>query len=204
MQTIFTFPHFISWILVSSLFFSVFGNYGFVNSLVTNIGGKDIAFFAETWWFRFILIISYIWKEVGWESIIYYAILCNIDSSLYDVAKLDGASRFQIIKHIKLPALKKIIITMLLLQIGSIFTAGFSQIYNLYNPTLYSSADVLETYIYRNSFINISGYGMSIAASLFKAILNIIILIIAEVFCRKFTKESLFYDLFSSKDESVG
>lgn len=203
-QTIFTFPHFISWVLVASLFFSIFGNYGVINSIIQSLGGNEISFFANTWWFRFLLIISYVWKEVGWESIIYYAVLCNIDSSLYDVAKLDGASRFNIIKYIKLPALKKIIITMLLLQVGSIFTAGFSQIYNLYNPTVYNSADVLETYIYRNSFISMSGYGVSVASSLIKAGLNIILLVLAEIICRKVTKESLFYDLFSNKEERTG
>ncbi len=203
-QTIFIFPHFISWVLVASLFFNIFGNYGVINNIIDLFGGNEISFFSNNWWFRILLLISYVWKEVGWESIIYYAVLCSINNSLYDVAKLDGASRFDIIRYIKLPALKKIIITMFLLQIGSIFTAGFSQVYNLYNPTVYGSADILETYIYRNSFISMSNYGISVASSLLKALLNIIFLMTAEIICKKITKESLFYDLFNNKEGEVG
>lgn len=201
-QTISTFPHFLSWVLVASLFFNIFGNYGIINNIINSFFGSKISFFSSPGIFRWILILSYIWKESGWNSIIYFAAICGIDKSLYEAAKLDGANSIKCMKHVTLPGLKKIIIAMFLIQIGNIFTAGFGQIYNLYNSTVYSSADVLETYIYRITFLSGNNFGISAAAGLVEAVLNIITLLFAELLCRKLTDTSLFLDLFSSSNKS--
>lgn len=201
-QTISTFPHFLSWVLVASLFFNIFGNYGIINNIINRVFGSKISFFSSPSIFRWILILSYIWKESGWNSIIYFAAICGIDKSLYEAARLDGANSIQCIRHVTMPGLKKIIIAMFLIQIGNIFTAGFGQIYNLYNSTVYSSADVLETYIYRITFLSGNNFGISAAAGIVEAALNIIILLFAELLCRKLTDTSLFLDLFSSSNKS--
>lgn len=201
-QTISTFPHFLSWVLVASLFFNIFGNYGILNNIINSFFDSKISFFSSPSLFRWILILSYIWKESGWNSIIYFAAICGIDKSLYEAAKLDGANSIKCIKHVTLPGLKKIIIAMFLIQIGNIFTAGFGQIYNLYNSTVYSSADVLETYIYRITFLSGSNFGISAAAGLVEAAFNIIALLFAELLCRKLTDTGLFLDFFSSSNKN--
>ena len=203
-QVISTFPHFLSWVLVASLCFNILGNYGFVNNIITSAGGESVAFFSSPERFRWVLVFSYIWKESGWNSIIYFAAICGIDQTLYEAAKLDGAGRWRCIQYVTLPGLKNTIIAMMLIQIGNMFTAGFSQIYNLYNATVYSTADVLETYIYRLTFSSSNSFGISAAAGLIESVLNMLTLLAAEWLCRKLTNESLFMDLFAvsrDKDE---
>lgn len=195
-QLISTFPHFLSWVLVASLAFNLLGNYGILNNIVSLIVGEPISFLSHPTIFRWILIFSYIWKDVGWNSIVFFAAICGVDKNLYEAAELDGANKIQKTWHITLPAIRNITITMFLLQVGNIFTAGFSQVYNLYNATVYESADILETYIYRLTFSSAQNFGVSAAASLFEAILNILLLVIVELICRKLTHESLFSDLF--------
>lgn len=203
-QVISTFPHFLSWVLVASLFFNILGNYGLVNNIITSAGGESVAFFSSPERFRWVLVFSYIWKESGWSSIIYFAAICGVDHSLYEAAKLDGAGRWKCIQYVTLPALKNTIIAMMLIQIGNVFTAGFSQIYNFYNATVYSTADVLETYIYRITFSTSNNFGISAAAGLVESVLNVLTLLAAEWMCRRLTDESLFMDLFmvsQDKDE---
>lgn len=202
-QVISTFPHFLSWVLVASLLFNILGNYGIANSIISSTGGEPISFFSSPDRFRWVLVFSYIWKESGWNAIIYFAAICGIDHSLYEAAKLDGAGRWKCIQYVTLPALKNTIIAMMLIQIGSIFTAGFSQIYNLYNATVYSTADVLETYIYRITFSSTNNFGVSAAAGMVEAMLNILTLLAAEFLCRKLTGESLFMDLFEISRDGI-
>ena len=202
-QVISTFPHFLSWVLVASLLFNILGNYGFINNIITSVGGESIAFFSSPERFRGVLIFSYIWKESGWNAIIYFAAICGIDHSLYEAAKLDGAGRWKCIQHVTLPILKNTIIAMMLIQIGSMFTAGFSQIYNLYNATVYSTADVLETYIYRITFSSSNNFGISAAAGFVESVLNVLTLLAAEYLCRKLTDESLFIDLFTVSRDGI-
>lgn len=202
-QVISTFPHFLSWVLVASLLFNILGNYGVVNNIISSAGGESISFFSSPKIFRWVLVFSYIWKESGWNSIIYFAAICGIDRSLYEAAKLDGAGRWKCIQHVTLPALKNTIIAMMLIQIGSIFTAGFSQVYNLYNATVYRTADVLETYIYRITFSSSNSFGISAAAGMVEAMLNILALLFAEYLCRKLTDESLFMDLFKVSRDGI-
>lgn len=195
-QLVSTFPHFLSWVLVASLCFNILGNYGFINSFFSDILGVSVPFFSNPGLFRWVLIFSYIWKDVGWDSLIFFAAICNIDKSMYEAAEIEGVTRLHKTLHITLPAIKNVIITMFLLQVGYVFTAGFSQVYNLYNPTVYETADVLGTYLYRLTFSSGQNFGMSAAASLIESSLNIMLLLIAEFFCKRITHESLFADIF--------
>lgn len=201
MQIVSTFPHFLSWVLVASILFNLLGSSGFINSIISSLGGDPISFFSNNHAFRWILVFSYVWKETGWNSIVFYAAICGIDRTLYEAAEIDGASKLQKIFKITLPGIKNVIIAMFLIQLGGIFSAGFSQVFNLYNPTVYESGDILETYIYRMTFSSSNNFGLSAAISLIESILNMILLIIAELICKKTTKESLFGELFSTKEQ---
>lgn len=148
-QTIIYLPHFISWVVIASILITILGTEGVVNQLIMMFGGESINFLTTNSLFRPIVILSSIWKDVGWGTIIYFAALSNISPDLYEAAEVDGAGRFRKIFNITLPSLFPTIATMLILNVGSIMTGGFDQIFNLYNPAVYESGDIIDTYIYR-------------------------------------------------------
>jgi len=148
-QTIIYLPHFISWVVIASILITILGSDGIINQLIIFFGGKSINFLTTNSLFRPIVILSSIWKDVGWGTIIYFAALSNISPDLYEAADVDGADRFVKMLKITLPSLFPTIATMLILNVGSIMTGGFDQIFNLYNPAVYESGDIIDTYIYR-------------------------------------------------------
>ncbi len=169
-QVITYLPHFMSWVVLTSLFLTVLSpSTGAVNWFLGLFGIKPIYFMGDRSWFRFTLVTTAIWKEVGWSCIIYLAALTAIDPSLYEAATVDGANRFKQLLFITLPSLLPTISIMLVLRMGGILNAGFDQIINMYSPNVYSVADVLDTYTYRIGMVNIQ-YGLSTAVGLFKNI----------------------------------
>ncbi len=190
-QVLTTFPHFLSWVVIASLTYNILGNTGIVNNLLSHWGSEKIDFMTNSQFFRWLLVITYIWKEAGWNAIIYTAAISAINPELYEAAQLDGASRLQTIFYITIPAIKKIIIVMLILQVGSIVGAGYSQVLTLYNPSVYDSVDILDTFVYRATFDKIGNFGVSTAASLFSGSINVVLLVVAEFVARAFTKEGL-------------
>lgn len=201
-QVVSTLPHFLSWVIIASLLFNFLGSYGTINGIIVAFGGEPISFFSDPELFRWMLILTNIWKESGWLSIIYYAAIMGIDKSLYEAAKIDGASRMQRIFRVTLPSIKNVIVAMFIIQVGGIFTAGFGQVFMLYNPTVYPTGDILETFIYRLTFVSGNNFDISAAASLFQGVLNALFLILAEVICKKVTGEGMFGELFfTDKDK---
>lgn len=178
-QTIFTFPHFLSWIVVASIMTSLFSNAGVINSLLEGAGIGKIQFLGDSFFFRVMLYVTENWKEMGWSAIIYMAAIAGIDPTLYEAASIDGASRIRQIWHITLSCLKATIAIMFILKIGTVMNAGFDQIFNMRNDVVKSSTQILDTYIYDVTFLATPNYGFSTAVGLFKSVINFIMLTVA-------------------------
>lgn len=178
-QTIFTFPHFLSWVVTASLITSIFSMGGLVNSALAALGFEKISFLGESRNFKPLLYITENWKEMGWGAIIYMATIANIDPSLYEAASIDGASRLRQIWHITLTSIRPTIAIMLILKVGGVMNAGFDQIFNMRNDVVSNSVQILDTYIYDITFLSTPNYGFSTAVGMFKAVVNFVLLVAA-------------------------
>jgi putative aldouronate transport system permease protein len=188
-QTISYLPHFISWIIVAGIINNLLSpSTGLFNSIITGLGGKAVYFLADPAWFRPILVISNIWKGVGWGSVVYLAALSGIDPTYYEAAIVDGASRLQRIRYITLPNLLPIAAIMLILSLGGIMNAGFDQVFNLYNPQIYEVGDILDTYVYRKGLVEMS-YSFSSAVGFFKSVVGFILVITVNQIVKKLNGE---------------
>ncbi len=180
LQTVYTFPHFLSWVIVASVMFNVFEYEGLLNGLIKAFGGENISFLSSKTLIRPILYITESWKAAGWSAIIYMAAISGIDLEQYEAAMIDGASRFQRIIYITLPGIRSTIMVLLILAVGGIMNAGFDQIFNLTNATVREVADILDTYIYRITFQTAADFSFSTAIALFKSVVNFIMLILTD------------------------
>lgn len=184
-QTFIYIPHFVSWVIVASLTFTLFNvTDGAVNGFVKAITGKTINFLGLPQYFRPMIIGQAIWKETGYGTIIFLAALAGVDPNLYEAAKVDGAGRWKIMWHITLPALKSTIIMMLILRVGSILNTGFEQIYLMRNDLNISASEVFDTFVYQRGLIN-GQYSYSSAAGLFKSIVGLILVLSADRLAKK-------------------
>lgn len=181
-QTVFTFPHFLSWVIIAGFVNNLFMNTGVINNLVALFGGNRIDFLRNKGFFFGLLMFTEIWKEAGWGSIVYLATIAGIDAELYDAAEIDGASRFRRIVSVTLPGIRSTAVLLLILSTGSILTSGFDQIFNLYNPLVYEIADILDTYIYRTTFgtAQASNPGYGAAVGLFKSVVSCALVLIVD------------------------
>lgn len=191
-QTIFTFPYFLSWVIVASLVTNTLSMDGLVNNLFAALGLEKVNFLGNNKMFVPILYITENWKSAGWSAIIYLAALSGIDMDQYEAAKLDGASRWQTMLHVTLPNLKPTIIVMLVLSIGNLMTGGFDQIFNLSNPAVADISEILDMYIYRVTFGSVPDFGFSMAISLFRSVMNCLFLIVADRGSKKLGGSGLF------------
>lgn len=177
-QTFMYLPHFLSWVIISGIAYSLLSvNGGFINKLLLAAGGQPVNFLLEPECFRPILYISSVWKEVGWESIIYLAALAGINPELYEAATVDGANRFKQMIHVTWPGIRSTVVIMLILTVSRIMSAGFDQIYNLYSSPVFAVADIIDTYTYRELFLK-SKFGQATAAGLFQAAINIVMVVV--------------------------
>lgn len=176
-QTIVTFPHFLSWVVVSGFVSSMFGRTGAINDIFAYFGGQRIDFMSKGSFFILLLFFSEIWKEAGWSSIVYLATMAGISPELYEAADIDGATRLQKIRYVTIPSIRPTAILLLILSVGGILSAGFDQIFNLYNPLVYDVSDILDTYIYRLNFNGQMSAGQSTAVGLFKSVVSFIMVI---------------------------
>lgn len=178
-QTISYLPYFLSWIVVAGLFMQLLSpNTGVINYILKNTFGlkEPIFFLGDNKWFRGTLILTDIWKGVGWGSILYIASISGIDPTMYEAAVCDGASRFQRLLYITLPSLMPTIIIMLILRVGNVMVAGFDQIFNMYNPAVYKTADIIDTFVYRYG-IGQMKYSLSSAVGLFQNLIGFVLVI---------------------------
>jgi putative aldouronate transport system permease protein len=190
-QSISYLPHFFSWVILSGFLITILSpSSGVVNHIISFIGLKPIYFLGDPDYFRFTLVISSIWKEIGWSSIIYLAALASTDPQLYEAAVIDGASRWKQMLHITLPSLLPVIAIMFIFRIGGILDAGFDQVLNLYTPATYQVADILDTYVYRLGLEQMQ-YGFATAVGLFKNVIAFTLVLLANYLVKKSGEEGL-------------
>lgn len=175
-QTVVYFPHFLSWVIVGGIFIQIFGSAGDINRIMYELTGTKINFLTNPFWFRVIIIVSSIWKEVGWGTIVYLAALSAVDVDLNDAAYVDGANKFRRIWHISLPGIRPTIVILFILRIGNILEVGFEQIYMLSSPVIYNVADVFSTYVFRVGMQN-ARYSYTTAIGLFQNVVGLILLL---------------------------
>ena len=187
LQTMYYLPHFISWIVIGNLVFAFIApNSGAFSHVYMRLTGKpqlDIMMNPEA--FRPLLVITDIWKECGWSSIIYLATITSIDPTLYEAAVMDGANHGQQMQYITLPSLVPTIMTMLLLRVGHIMSAGFDQIWVLQNDMVYKVSEVLDTYIYKVSFLE-NKPSLGAASGLFTGVIGLVMVILTNKFAGHF------------------
>jgi len=192
LQTIFTFPHFLSWVIVGGVVVNLLGTYGAINNLLSAIGFGKIPFLSSSSLFRPILYISAIWKNSGWAAIVYLATITSIPQEQFEAAEIDGASRMQRIWHITLPSIRSTIVILLILNVGNIMTMGFDQVFNLQNPAVLEVSEIIGTYIYRITFTGPMNFGFSTAMGLFTSVVNFIFLLTTDRIAKAVGESGLF------------
>ncbi|NLG87598.1 MAG: sugar ABC transporter permease [Clostridiaceae bacterium] len=181
LQSIFTFPHFLSWVIVGSIMISILGQRGIVNSLLNLLfGTQPIGFLGTPSYFQPLVYLTDIWKSAGWSAIIYMAAISGIDVEQYQAAEIDGATRLQRIWYITLPGIKSTIIVLFILAVGNLMSGGFEQIFNLSNAATIKVAETLDMYIYRITFRGSVDFSFSAAVSLFRSTINLLLLLAAD------------------------
>lgn len=184
-------PHFVSWVIFGSIVIQLLSpNNGLINEVIKFFGHEPIFFMAEPKYFRSIVVATNIWKEAGWNAIVYIAAITGIDKEIYDAAIIDGANRWRRMWNITIPSISSTIVTMLLLNLGRILEVGFDQIYVLCNPTVYSVGDVISTYVYRIGIGN-ARYSLTTAIGLFQSVIGLILISISNYACKKFFDKSI-------------
>jgi putative aldouronate transport system permease protein len=191
-QTVMYLPHFISWVVIGGIvviFLSADG--GLVNESIKALGFKSIPFLASENWFRTVVIVTDIWKEAGWGTIIYLASLTSINPEFYEAATVDGANRWQQIFYITLPCISNTIIILLTLKIGGLMSNGFEQIYILQNPMNMAVSDIFETYTYRVGLTN-TQYSYASAVGLFQSVIGLILIFSTNKIAKMFGKSTIY------------
>lgn len=190
-QTIVYLPHFLSWVVFAAIVQMLFSYDGPINNLISLLGTERIMFLGSNFWFRKIMIFTDSWKEFGYGSIIYLAALTGIDPGLYEAASIDGANRWKQLLHITLPGIMPIILIMLTMALPNILNAGFDQIYNLYNPLVYETGDILDTYVYRIGMVK-RQYSLGTAVGLLKSVIGMVLMLIANKLVTTFSDRRMF------------
>lgn len=190
LQTVMYLPHFISWVVVGALFMNILGTTGIVNSWIVALGGETQKFFMDNRWFRWVLLLTSVWKESGWGTIVYLAAITGIDPALYEAARIDRANRFQQIWYVTLPGIAGTVVMMLILRLGGIMDAGFSQILVMYNSTVYKSGDIISTFVYREGLGKFN-WSQGTVVGFFNSIINMILMLGGNYISRKLTERSI-------------
>lgn len=190
-QTMVYLPHFLSWVILAGILRTILARTGLVNEFLGMLGIAPVYFLGRPDVFPWLIILSDVWKEFGFEAILYLAALTAIDPTLYEVAELDGANRVQKMWYISIPGILPTIVLVASLSLGGILNAGFDQIFNLYSPIVYSTGDILDTYVYRVGLIQ-GQYSIGTAVGLLKTVVSLILIGISYWFAGKFANYRIF------------
>lgn len=190
-QTMVYLPHFLSWVILAGILRSILSRDGLLNDVLGFFGVGPIYFLGNPGVFPWVLIGSEVWKEFGFEAIVYLAALTAINPTLYEVAELDGANRFQKMLYISIPGIAPTIILLASLSLGSVLSAGFDQIFNLYSPIVYSTGDIIDTYVYRVGLIQ-GQYSLGTAVGLLKTVISLILIGVSYVLASKYANYRIF------------
>ena len=184
-QTVSYMPHFLSWVIVYGVCVALLSqSTGVLNNFLSDTFGFTIPFLNSTDWFRSVLVVSDVWKDIGWGAIIYLAAMVGINQDLYEAARMDGAGRLRQIWSITLPGIRNVIILLLVLKIGGILDAGFDQIFVFLNPQVYSVGDIIDTWVYRAGLLDLN-YSQAAAVGLFKSVIGFILMVTVNRMARR-------------------
>lgn len=174
-QTAIYLPHFLSWVVLGGIFIEILSpNDGLVNRALQSFGIEPIFFLGDNRWFPNTMILTDVWKEFGYGTIIYLAALTSINPNLYEAAQIDGASRWRQTLHVTLPGMQMVIVLLMVLNLGNLLNAGFDQIFNMYSPMVYESGDILDTFVYRIGLLD-AQFGVATAVGLFKSVIALVL-----------------------------
>lgn len=191
-QTVLYLPHFLSWVIIVGLTFLLFSQTsGVVNKLIVAMGYSQVDFLTNPNYFWVTLTIQSIWKDVGWGTIIFLAAIAAVDPQLYEAARMDGASRFRQAWHVTMPAIRSVIIILLILRIGHIMDVGFEQVLLMGNGAVSQVAEVFDTYAYRTGVLQ-GHFSYSTAVGLFKSIVGTVLVVVSNKLSRKFGDEGVY------------
>lgn len=175
LQTVVYLPHFISWVALAGIFLDVLSLDGIINTFLVNLGLKPVYFLGDENVFPYTMVVTDVWKTFGWNTIVYLAAITGVDPSLYEAAYLDGAGRFRQTLHVTIPTILPIVMLMTILSIGNVLRAGFDQIFNLYSPLVYSTGDIIDTYVYRLGILG-AQFGPATAVGLFQSVVSFVLI----------------------------
>ena len=190
-QTIIYLPHFLSWVVLAIPIMNIFAYDGVVNNIVRAFGGSPILFMSSNSWFRPILIMTDVWKEFGFGTIVYLAAITGIDPALYEAAVIDGATRGQRMLHVTLPGMLPTIVLLATRNLGNVLSAGFDQIFNLYSPAVYEVGDIIDTYVYRAGLLEMNS-SRSTAVGLMKSAISIVLILTSNRLAYKLANYRIF------------
>ena len=178
-QTLVYIPYFISWVVISGMLMDLLSpSNGMLNNFLKIFGIQPIFFLGDNFWFRITIVITDLWKNFGFGTVIFLAALTNIDNTLYEASNIDGANRWKQTIYVTLPGIRPIVILMTVLSLGNILNAGFEQIFTLYSPVVYQSGDIIDTFVYRLGLID-SQYGPATAVGIFKSVVSTIFIVVS-------------------------
>ena len=189
-QTITYMPHFISTVVVTSMILDFVSSEGLINTVRESLGLDTILFMLDPKYFQMIYVLSGIWQGIGWASIIYISALSSIDQELYEAATIDGAGRWKQMLHVTLPGIVPTITIMLIMQLGHLMSVGYDKIILMYNESIYETADVISTFVYRRGLMR-GDYSYSTAVGLFNSVINLILLLASNSLSKKLTGSGL-------------
>jgi len=191
-QTLSYLPHFLSWVIMYGILLALLApGDGIVNDVIKAFGGEPIAFLTNTKTFPWIVILSDAWKEMGWSAIIFIAALIGIDPSLFEAAIVEGASAPQRVWYITLPSIRPVIVIVVLLRLGTILDAGFNQMFMLYSIPVYSVADIIDTWVYRQGLLQFQ-FSLATAVGIFKGAIGLVLVVASNWAVKRITDSSLF------------
>jgi putative aldouronate transport system permease protein len=191
-QTLSYLPHFLSWVIMYGILLALLApGDGIVNDIIKFFGGEPIAFMTDVKTFPAIVILSDAWKEMGWSAIIFIAALMAIDPSLYEAAMVEGASARQRVWYVTLPSIRPVIVMVVLLRLGTILDAGFNQMFMLYSIPVYSVADIIDTWVYRQGLLDFQ-FSLATAVGIFKGVIGLFTIYVSNRLVRRVSDSSLF------------
>jgi putative aldouronate transport system permease protein len=192
-QTTVYLPHFLSWVIAGTMFRQIFSSAGIVNTVLLGLGilKEPIIFLASNFWFRPLIIFTDIWKGFGYSAIVYIAAITAIDLNLYEAADIDGANRWQKMRYVTFAGILPTIILMSTLSLGNILNAGFDQVFNMYNPMVYPTGDILDTFVYRIGLVNLQ-FHLATAVGLSKSVISMLLIILSYKLADKYAGYRIF------------
>ncbi|MDF2986532.1 MAG: hypothetical protein K0R50_2042 [Eubacterium sp.] len=190
-QTLVYLPYFLSWVILANIVLTIFGYYGPVNSFLSIFGIDPILFFGKAEMFRPLVIGTDIWKNFGYNAVIYLAALTGIDPALHEAAAIDGSNRFKRLIYITLPGISSTVILLSILSLGNVLNAGFDQIFNLYNPLVYSTGDIIDTWVYRAGLVDLQ-FSLATAVGLLRSVVSFVLIAVSYIMADRFTGYKIF------------